>query len=159
MITQTEKEFLKLMEENQRIVHKISRLYRDSAEDRRDLFQEIVFQLWKAYPSFRGEAKVSSWMYRIALNTALATFRKNNVKISYRDTLPDLADDSGEVSGQEEQMYKALKKLSESERAIIALFLEDYSYQEIAQITGITENYVGVKISRIKEKLKTIINP
>lgn len=149
--------FLKIISENQKIIHKVCRMYRNTAEDRQDLFQEIVFQLWKSFSGFRGESKVSSWIYRIALNTAILAFRRPGPLISYTESLPDFPDhDTG--NDQEEAMYSALKKLSEPERALIALFLEDYSYQEIAAITGITENYVGVKISRIKDKLRNILN-
>ncbi len=148
--------FLKIISDHQKIIHKVCRMYRNTDEDRKDLFQEIVFQLWRSYPGFKGESKVSSWIYRIALNTAISVFRKPGPLINYTESLPDYSEN--EVSqDQEEAMFAALKKLSESERALIALFLEDYSYQEIAAITGITENYVGVKISRIKEKLKTIL--
>lgn len=148
--------FLKIISDHQKIIHKVCRMYRNTDEDRKDLFQEIVFQLWRSYPGFKAESKVSSWMYRIALNTAISVFRKPGPVIDYTENLPDYSEN--EVGqDQEEAMFAALKKLSESERALIALFLEDYSYQEIAAITGITENYVGVKINRIKEKLKTIL--
>lgn len=148
--------FLKIISDHQKIIHKVCRMYRNTDEDRKDLFQEIVFQLWRSYPGFKAESKVSSWMYRIALNTAISVFRKPRPVIDYTENLPDYSEN--EVGqDQEEAMFAALKKLSESERALIALFLEDYSYQEIAAITGITENYVGVKINRIKEKLKTIL--
>ncbi|RYE13407.1 MAG: sigma-70 family RNA polymerase sigma factor, partial [Sphingobacteriales bacterium] len=82
-----ETQFLTLINTNQGIIHKICRLYRDSPEDRQDLFQEITFQLWKGIPAFRGEAKPSTWIYRIALNTAIATFRKNKPGIQYDDVL------------------------------------------------------------------------
>jgi len=151
--------FLKIVEENQDIIYKVCKMYRDSREDQEDLFQEIVFQLWKSYPKFREESKVSTWMYRIALNTAIATFRKNKIELEYKESISndDHANYTDLLSENEERMYEAIRKLNKAERAIIALYLEDYSHREIAEITGITENYVGVKINRIKEKLKNIL--
>lgn len=133
-------------------------MYRDTKEDQEDLFQEIVFQLWKSYPTFRGDSRVSTWMYRIALNTALASFRKNSVALEFKATLPIQKDVELEHSENQQRMFEAFKKLSKAERAIIALYLEDYSYREISEIIGITENYVGVKMGRIRTKLRTIMN-
>lgn len=153
--------FLSMVEEHQAIVHKICRMYRDTPEDQEDLFQEIVYQLWKAFPDFREEAKVSTWMYRIALNTALATFRKNTIALDFRATITDeLHPAASEAASEnEERMYAALRTLTPAEKAIISLYLDDFSHHEIGQITGISENYVGVRIHRIKDKLKTILNP
>lgn len=151
--------FLVTIQQHQGILHKICRLYRDRPEDREDLFQEMIYQLWKSYPTFGGNAKISTWMYRVALNTALAGFRKRSIPVTYTDTFPDLpaAADSN-TTIQQDQLFAALKQLSDAEKAIIALYLEDMSYQEIAGIIGIDENYVGVKINRIKTKLKNILN-
>lgn len=151
--------FLKIVEENQGIIYKVCKMYRDSNEDQEDLYQEIVLQLWKAYPKFQEESKVSTWMYRIALNTAIATFRKNKIKLEFKETISKEyhSNYTESQSENEERLFEAIRTLSKADRAFIALYLEDYSYKEIAQITGITENYVGVKISRIKEKLKNIL--
>jgi RNA polymerase sigma factor (sigma-70 family) len=153
-----EAEFLHIISLHQGIIHKVCRLYRDSPEDREDLFQEIVYQLWRAFPAFEGRAKVSSWMYRIALNTALASFRKHTPDITYPVALPEQVLDLPEGSIQQEQLLAALKQLNDSEKAIIALYLDDMTYQEIAAIIGIDENYVGVKLNRIKTKLKNMLN-
>ena len=152
--------FLKIMEENQGIIYKVCKMYRDTKEDQEDLFQEIVLQLWKAYPKFRNESKVSTWMYRIALNTAIVTFRKNKIELEFRESIPSNdyhSNYSEPQSENEERLFEAIRTLDKAERALIALYLEDYPHREIAEITGITENYVGVKISRIKEKLKNIL--
>jgi RNA polymerase sigma factor (sigma-70 family) len=151
--------FLKIVDEHQAIIFKISRMYRDTLEDQEDLFQEIVFQLWKSFPTFRNESKVSTWMYRIALNTAIALFRKSHLPIVTDARPSELTvqlenDDSSE---QEERMYWALRQLNSAEKAIIALYLDDYSYSEIASTIGVTENNVGVRINRIKSKLKIIL--
>jgi len=154
-----EKDFLKIVEINQGIIYKVCKMYRDTREDQEDLFQEIVLQLWKSYPKFRRESKVSSWMYRIAINTALVMYRKNKIELEFKETIPvDYHSKNIETpSENEERLFEAIRTLNKAERAIIAMYLEDYPYNEIAEITGITENYVGVKISRIKEKLKKIL--
>ena len=155
-----EKAFLKIVEEHQGIIYKVCKMYRNSREDQEDLFQEIVLQLWKAFPKFREESKVSTWMYRIALNTAIAIFRTNKIELELNESLPEnlYRSYSDESSENEEKMFDAFRQLNMAERAIVALFLEDYSYKEIAGLTGITENNVGVKINRIKEKLKNLLN-
>ena len=152
-------QFLKLIAENQAIIHKICRLYRDSREDREDLFQEITYQLWRAVPSFKGEAKVSTWLYRVALNTAIASFRKKKPDVSYSTSLPDLPEEtqSEELGIRQERLFAALKQLDDSEKAIVTLYLEELSYQQIAEITGINENYVGVKLNRIKNKIQKLL--
>jgi len=154
-----EPQFVALIQEYQRIIHKICHLYRDSAEDREDLFQEIVYQLWKGYAGFEGRAKVSTWIYRIALNTAIASFRKKRPSIDYVQAVPDVEDEqqSEELALRKEQLLSALKQLDDSEKALISLYLDELSYQQIADITGITENYIGVKLNRIKNKLQKIL--
>ena len=155
----TENVFLKILEEHQGIIYKVCRMYRDTKEDQEDLFQEIALQLWKAYPKFREESKISTWMYRIALNTAIAIFRKNKINLEFKDTIPkSISQNHYDASSEnEERLFEAIRILNKADRAIIALYLEDYPYKDIAKIIGITENNVGVKISRIKEKLKTIL--
>lgn len=155
-----EKDFLATLSQYNAMIHKLCRLYRDGVEDREDLFQEIVFQLWKSYPNYRGEAKISTWMYRIALNTAIASFRKKTTTINYLDRLPDFAEEqpSDEPGLRQERLFAVLKLLDDSEKALIALYFEELSYQEIAEITGVNENYVGVKLNRIKAKIKNLLN-
>ena len=155
-----EQPFLKDIQHNQNIIYKVCNLYRDSREDQEDLFQEIVYQLWKAYPGFKGESKLSTWMYRIALNTAIAAYRKPKIDITYPEELPDqmpYAADS-HSSENEQLLFRALRTLTDAEKAVISLYLEDYSYQEIAAITGLTESNVGVRLNRIKTKLKERLN-
>ena len=154
-----EKQFLTLIDGQQGIIHKVCRLYRDSPEDREDLFQEIIYQLWRAMPSFKGEAKVSTWIYRVALNTAIAAFRKKRPEIEYSAVLPDLLEEpqSEELAIRQERLFAALKQLDDSEKAIITLYFEELSYQQIAEVTGISENYVGVKLNRIKNKIQKLL--
>lgn len=152
-------EFLEKVYQHQPIIHKVCRLYRDIKEDRDDLFQEIIYQLWKSYPAFKGNAKFSSWMYRISLNTAMVTFRKpklNTMNVESFPEQPVLPETEAEDS-DEERLFTAIRKLDASERAIVSLYLEDMSYAEIAGIIGISENYVGVRLNRIKHKLKHLL--
>lgn len=151
-----ESAFLQQIDQHQGIIHKICRLYRDSPEDREDLFQEIVFQLWKTKHTFQGKAKFSSWMYRVALSTAMATFRKKKPAIIYTSQLPDLPQ-TEEEDQQRQQLFAALKQLDDADKALMALYLDDLSYEEIAEITGISENYVGVKLTRIRNRIVKIL--
>jgi RNA polymerase sigma factor (sigma-70 family) len=154
-----EAQFLALIKEHQAMVHKICYLYRDSREDREDLFQEITFQLWKAWPTFKGEAKVTTWMYRVALNTAIAVFRKKRPDIEYAPVLPDLPDEqqNEELALRHERLFSVLKLLDDNEKAIITLYFEEMTYQQIADVMGISENYVGVKLNRIKSKIQKLL--
>ncbi|SIN74589.1 RNA polymerase sigma-70 factor, ECF subfamily [Chitinophaga niabensis] len=148
--------FLQQIDQHQGIIHKICRLYRDSPEDREDLFQEIVFQLWKTKHTFQGKAKFSSWMYRVALSTAMATFRKKKPAIIYTPELPDIPQTEDEDQ-QRQQLLAALKQLDDADKALMALYLDDLSYEEIAEIAGISENYVGVKLTRIRNRIIKIL--
>ncbi|GAA4437368.1 RNA polymerase sigma factor [Ravibacter arvi] len=152
-----EAQFVRLINEHQGIIHKISRLYRDSPEDREDLFQEIVFQLWKSLPSFREKAAFSTWMYRIALSTAISAFRKKRPDIRYTAALPDALEEPPESHDRRERLFGALRKLNDADKALITLYLEDLSYHEIAEISGISENHVGVKLNRIKQKIQQLL--
>lgn len=152
-----ETQFLQLIDQHQQIIHKICWLYRDSLEDREDLFQEIVGQLWRSAPSFEGKSQFSSWLYRIAINTALTIFRKKQPDVRYSSVLPDIPAGIPDDNEQMERLRIAIRQLNDTDKAIIALYLEELSYQEIAAITGITENNVGVKINRIKNKLQQLL--
>ncbi|EDM38087.1 RNA polymerase ECF-type sigma factor [Pedobacter sp. BAL39] len=154
-----EQEFIALIRQHNGMIHKICRMYRDSLEDREDLFQEITYQLWRSYPSFDAKAKKSTWLYRVALNTAIATFRKKMPEVSYTDVLPDLQLEelNEELAHRQDRFFAALKNLDEGDKALIALYLEELTYLEIAEIMGIKENYVGVKINRLKTKIQNEI--
>lgn len=157
-----EEQFLEIIEKNQGIVHKVCAMYVDKQEDRQDLFQEILIQLWKAYPRFRGDSKISTWMYRVALNTAISHFRKETrkpAKTSLDMTSFQVADTPYDYEYEEKLkiLKNAIQYLSKIERAIMMLYLEDKDYEEIAQTVGITQNYVRVKMNRIRNKLKKIL--
>jgi len=158
-----EKEFLHIIQTNQGIIHKVCGFYCDSEDDRDDLFQEIVAQLWKSFPSFRNESKFSTWMYRVALNTAITTFKKTKKrpdqhKLTFENF--QMAEESPDLETEEQikLLHEAVAQLTGIEKSIILLFLENKKYEEIAEITGITQNYVRVKMNRIKAKLKTYMN-
>lgn len=159
-----EKDFISILNQNAPILYKVCNLYCEIPEDRADLFQEIVLQLWKAFPNFRKEAKVSTWMYRIALNTAISNFRKKPkgvFKVSLSDAGFEIPDPVKHFSENDNitVLYKAIAQLNALEKAMIMLFLEEKSYQEIAEITGLSKTNVGVKLNRIKNKLEVIIKP
>ncbi|MEN9300179.1 MAG: hypothetical protein RLZZ429_2492 [Bacteroidota bacterium] len=153
-----EKEFISLLNEHQRIIHKVCNLYMDAHADREDLFQEITLQAWKAYGNFRGDAKFSTWLYRVALNTAITFFRKEKRQpdIFSTETVPDFRSNDAydPIEEQVKAMYAAIGELSKIDKAIVMLYLEDYSYNDIGDMMGITANNVAVKMNRIKTKLK-----
>lgn len=160
---QLEIEFSKRIEESQGIIHKVSRMYCDNEEHRKDLFQEILIQLWKSYPSFRGDSKFSTWMYRVAINVAIQDLRKNKKKQQLFFQTNQFKDTSDEKKSevQDEKlklMHKAIAGLNKVEKAIVMLHLDEKSNEEIAEIVGITQNYVRVKMNRIKTKLSKTIN-
>ncbi len=154
---QPEKEFIHLLNQHQKIIYKVCNLYMDLHSDREDLFQEITLQAWNAYGNFRGDAKFSTWLYRVALNTAITFFRKEKKKpdIYSTDMMPEKMEENFDpVEEQVKAMYAAIGELSRIDKALVMLYLEDYSYQEISEMMGITANNVAVKMNRIKIKLK-----
>ncbi|NVJ88889.1 MAG: RNA polymerase sigma factor [Flavobacteriaceae bacterium] len=159
-----EDKFLKEFEKNQNIAHKICRIYTSNQAAHNDLFQEITIQLWKNYPKFRGDAKFSTWMYRVALNTAISLYRKSTRRVKTQD-ISDVAykissspyDDTEEL--QLKSLYKAIHKLNDIDKALIFLYLEDKPYKEISETLGISSVNARVKMNRAKEKLKQMLNP
>jgi len=127
--------------------------------EREDLFQEIVLQLWRSFPTFRNESKITTWMYRIALNTAISGLRKKRVPTTELEAVSYQIKDEKEDYLEDKlvQLYKAINYLSDIEKSIVLLYLEDKPYDEIAEIIGISANYVAVKMNRIKEKLRTLL--
>jgi RNA polymerase sigma-70 factor (ECF subfamily) len=154
-----EKEFLEQVRSHQNIIHKICFVYCKNKIDKQDLYQEIILQLWKSYPSFQRRSAFSTWMYRVALNTAISTTRKfwfftdtgGLPEIPYTDeAMSDLSEDI-------RLLHMAILQLDKIERAIILLWLENDSYEEIAEMTGISIKNVSVKLVRIKSKLAEIL--
>jgi RNA polymerase sigma-70 factor, ECF subfamily len=157
-----EKKFINLINQHQGLIHKICFMYEQDQDARNDLFQEIVLQLWKSFPTFRGEAKITTWMYRIALNTAISGYRKQSRHVKTED-LQEMHFNISENYGIEEReedfqrLQAAIRQLSEVERAMIMMALDEIPYDEIAETIGITQNNVRVRMNRIREKLKKIM--
>ncbi|WP_188370710.1 RNA polymerase sigma factor [Muriicola marianensis] len=164
MNKELEHQFVTELENNQNIVHKVCSLYTHDRDSHNDLFQEITIQLWKAYPKFRGESKFSTWMYRVALNTAITLYRKSKKRVPTQDFDSVLfkikADEyDAEEERQLKLMYDAIRQLGDIDKALVFLYLEDKSYSEISETLGITEVNARVKMNRVKTKLRTILNP
>lgn len=153
--------FVEMIYTHMGIIYKICNLYADG-EDRDDLKQEIIYQLWKSYPSFRGDSKFQSWMYRVALNTAMLGLRAQKIKYTgISEQEQKLADDPFEKLDEEnrvKQLYIQISKLKDLDKTIIFLYLEQCSYKEIAEITGISTKNVSVRLTRIREKLREQLN-
>lgn len=161
MLATKEQEFSQIIKENQGLIIKISRLYTNTLEDEEDLFQEIVLQLWKSFDTFKGQSKISTWMYRVALNTAITLFRKKT-KSPKTDELQDFHHQGFEENDDEKQqklslLYKVIKMLPKVERAIVTMYLDDLPYREIAETLGISEVNARVKMNRLKKTLKELM--
>lgn len=156
-----EHEFLTRIEKHKGILYKVSKMYMDTTDDQQDLFQEIIFQLWKSYDSFRNESQFSTWMYRVAINTAIVFLKKEKRKVDKyeipSENIKDEEDDSHIKESQIEHFYKAVQKLEKIDKAIIFYQLEGFSHKEIGANLGISEGNARVKLNRAKEKLKEII--
>ncbi|WP_374174318.1 RNA polymerase sigma factor [Flavobacterium tructae] len=156
-----EQEFLNRIESHKGILYKVSKMYMDNSDDQQDLFQEIICQLWKSYDSFRNESQFSTWMYRVAVNTAIVFLKKEKRKVDkYEIASENIKDDEGDSHIKESQIdhfYKAVQKLEKIDKAIIFYQLEGFSHKEIGENLGISEGNARVKLNRAKEKLKEII--
>ncbi|MBF4467594.1 RNA polymerase sigma factor [Flavobacterium sp. LC2016-12] len=156
-----EQEFLNRIENHKGILYKVSKMYMDNHDDQQDLFQEIVCQLWKSYDTFRNESQFSTWMYRVAVNTAIVFLRKEKRKVDkYEIASENIKDDEGDSHIKESQLdhfYKAVQKLEKIDKAIIFYQLEGFSHKEIGENLGVSEGNARVKLNRAKEKLKEII--
>lgn len=160
--SEQESYFINLINEHQGLIHKVCMMYENDREARNDLFQEVVLQLWKSFHTFRGDSKITTWMYRIALNTAISGLRKQGRKIQTEDlndyhlNISDREPDNTEENF--EKLQWAIRKLSEIERAMIMMALDEVPYDEIAETMGITQNNVRVRMNRIREKLRKLLN-
>ncbi|MEH7890071.1 sigma-70 family RNA polymerase sigma factor [Elizabethkingia meningoseptica] len=159
-MSQKEQDFSKLVKENQGLIIKVARMYTNTPDDQQDLFQEIVLQLWRSYDTFKGNSKISTWMYRVALNTAITLFRKTTRTIK-TDELADfhqpIDDENDENQQQIALLYKVIKMLGDIDRAIVMMYLDDVPYKDIAENIGITEVNARVKMNRLKKTLKDLM--
>lgn len=152
-----EKEFVRIIKQHEGVIFKITTMYTDNRDDQKDLYQDVVFQLWKSFDSFRAESKISTWMYRIALNTALTRLKKSKrMKYSVsidKVVLQETENYDPDFEDRLRLLYAHIKQLNVVEKGLMLLLLEGKKYEEIAEITGLSSSNVGTKISRIKQKL------
>jgi len=156
---QIHERFISLLETNLGIILKISKAYTSTVQDREDLVNDIAYEMWKSFPNFKGKSKISTWVYRVSLNTAMnfnrntrkkREFLQSAIKIYY-DELSNETDSNPQIA----LLYDCIADLDQYSKAIILLYLDGYKHDEIAEITGISKTNVGTRISRIKEVLKT----
>jgi len=163
MIDKRTEIFLKRISENRSIIHKVCNVYCNNAEEKKDLMQEITLQLWKAFPAFKEQSLFSTWMYRVAFNTAVTNIRKSK-KHPIHEALSEKQyhlvekEDIPNLDEEINRLYRAIGKLNDIEKAIILLYLEKKSYAEIGEIVGLSEKNISVRIVRIKSKLKKLMS-
>lgn len=157
--------FDQLLKENKHKIYRICRIYATAPIEPEDLFQEVVFQIWKSLPNFKGKSSIDTWVYRIALNVCLRSkmkLDKSNQKTTRFDAI-HFTPATETVDPFEEEKFKYLKEciatLNESDTSIIVLYLDELSYKEIGEITGLSENHIAVKMKRIRKKLFECITP
>lgn len=158
----TKEEFLEILSNYQGILFKVSLVYYKNKADREDNVQEIIYQLWKSFPGIRNRKSIGSWIYAVSINTSISMIKKAS-RIEYRETLPELPDSSNffeDLALLESQrlLLNAIHRLDEINKSIMLLYLEEKSYDEIAEILGISKSNVGVRINRAKELLKQNLN-
>jgi RNA polymerase sigma-70 factor (ECF subfamily) len=159
----TEKDFEGLIMEHQALILKICDIYGDQEADKEELFQDIVIHLWKGLSSFKGQSKLSTWIYRVSLNTAISWARKKKKsRLIFPDKMPDRpvkASSEKEDQTRIQALYKGINQLKDIEKAIVLLYLEERSYKEIGEIMGISEKNVSVRLVRLKKKLEKLLKP
>lgn len=152
--------FTQIVKENKSTIYTICYMFSKDTEEVNDLFQETLINMWKGFPSFRRESQISTWIWRICLNTCISAERK---KINKKNKLPlsmeiNLFKDKGEDNKQIRMLHHRISHLQPFDRAIVLLWLENLSYEEIASIVGISVKNVSVRLYRIKEELKKMSN-
>lgn len=152
-------EFLSIVDMHQRIIHKILSVYTNHEEDRKDLMQEIMLQLWKSYPGFSGRSSFSTWMYKVALNTVLLHKRKKRKEIINHEAIAERLSSQLNLDKNDLviSLYMAIDQLGPIDKAIALLYLEQKKYNEIEEILGMSKNNVGIRLHRIKKKLREIL--
>jgi RNA polymerase sigma factor (sigma-70 family) len=152
-----ETEFIEIIKAHEALIYKIARLYANTRDGRQDLYQDIVYQLWKSFASFRGDSKIGTWMYRIALNTSIGYLNKQKRTTSHQpidETLLNRTDPADAIKEEQiETLYENIKTLNTIEKAIIFCYLEGKTYEEMAEITGFTATNIGTRLGRIRQKI------
>lgn len=165
MQSNLEIDFEEILEKNKHKIYRICKIYAVSPIEPQDLFQEVVFQIWKSYSTFKGTSHISTWIYRISLNVCLRSkmkFDKKNNKMLRLESIQFLTPKHiPDESNQERYQFlrDCISSLNEADKSIVILYLEDLSYKEIASITGLSENHIAVKMKRIRKKLFDCITP
>ncbi|HEY9429380.1 MAG TPA: sigma-70 family RNA polymerase sigma factor [Gemmatimonadaceae bacterium] len=161
VMREADETFLELVRANEARLRKICRVYASDADAEKDLYQDILVQLWRALPSFEGSSQPGTWLYRVALNTALAQKRQRAARESatidesnaiWRNPIP-APDESLESKQRLERLYAAIARLDDVDKAVVMMYLDEKSHREIAEVLGITESYVGVKLHRIRKEM------
>jgi RNA polymerase sigma factor, sigma-70 family len=155
-----EEEFISMINTYNRVIYKICCIYATDSNNVNDLYQETVLNLWKGYENFKGQSKVSSWIYRVGINTCISFYRRNK---KHLETIPlaadhDNIDDSNDYMNQLKEMYRLINQLNKIEKAIILLWLDEKPYDEIADVMGMNKNTIASKLKRIREKLAKLSN-
>ena len=154
--------FIAAIKSNERLIYKVAAVYTNHTEDRNDLVQEIIYQLWKSFVTFHQKSSLSTWMYRVAMNVAiyyLKTSKRKVLTVPVNDQLLNFAEADNSIADEQWKLFKQLiDQLNLLDKGIVLLYLEDKSYEEIAEIIGISVSNVGTKLYRIKEKLKQQIS-
>ncbi len=156
-----ETEFVSVIKQHEGLIFKACTIYTDNTQDQKDLFQEIVFQLWKSFDSFKNESKRSTWMYRVAMNTAITQLKKRKrsppVEPIEKGVLEQFEHYDTTIEENLRKIYQHIHQLNVLEKGLMLLLLEGKNYQEISEISGLTPTNVGTRINRIKKKLKSQI--
>lgn len=155
-------EFEQLIEDHSRMIYKIAGAYCNTAADRDDLISEIILQLWQSVKNFKHQSKISTWIYRVALNTAMNASRKRKneslfLRVDFQKTPPNIPIIEAEYTDELEILYQCINELSEINKALILLLLDGKTYDEMAEITGMSKTNVGTRINRIKEQLRKMV--
>ena len=157
-----QEEFINTIQENSGIIYKAAALYSSNAQDKEDLVQEIIYQLWKSYDSFQHHSSISTWMYRVAMNVSISYLKQSKKRLLTIPMNQEVLKIQSAVSNEEEakweKIHQQINTLSLLEKGIIMLYLENKSYKEIAEIIGISESNVSTRMARIKTKLKNKIS-
>lgn len=148
-------DFEDFVSEYKSTVYSVCYMFADNKMQANDLFQEVLVNLWAGFEKFRGEASLRSWVYRVSMNTCISYRRKKKIKTVPLNIAPDFADDSSQASRQTQQLHQRIQRLEPVDRAIVLLWLENLPYEEIGQIIGTSARNIGVRLVRIKEKLKS----
>lgn len=157
-----EKEFIKIIQEYERVIYKVCSIYVSELLPMADLHQEVVHNLWVGYPKFRNESSVSTWIYRVAINTCVTTIRKErkhfqNSSIAFT-AISDKLPAPDPLTEDIKEMYRLINQLKIIEKTIVLLYLEEKPYKEIAEITGLTVSNVATRMKRVREKLRIMSN-